>query len=275
MGRRTRSKRLDLNTDAAVAAFARDGFLVVPGALPADEVDAWNRTIDADMQRFPRLWRQRGEGGRSQSVHALLSCPELDVGIFHPSMLLLVERLVGGDVVCEEHSVMQRGPIEADPPDASWHRDTGHDVEHELAIRNLSLIYYLSDVDATTHCFAAVPESVEQKTTEEALSCDGTGAQDLLGPAGTAILFNAGSCHAGRLRVTDQRRRTVHIYYGHAANPPLSEHTIFPQRLVRHNDEAVRRLFRRPNEVTRAVTEQQAAEQQAAFEQQAYSDQGE
>ena len=83
--------------------------------------------------------------------------------------------------------------------------------------------------------------------------CDGAGGRDLVGPAGTAVVFNAGSCHAGRPRRTARERRTVHIYYGHAGELPLSEHTIFPRRLIDHADAGVRRLFRRPNQIARAV----------------------
>lgn len=243
--------------DRAVADFARDGFLVLPAAAPPERVAAWNGAIDAHRERFGRLWSERGEGGRQQTVHALLSCPDLDDGVVPPALLPLLERLVGEDLVLEEHSVMIRRPIDDEPPAPAWHRDTRHDGANPFGIHALSLVWYLSDVDETTHCFAAVPEEAAAKrraaATGEELSRDGAGARDLLGPAGTAILFNAGSCHAGRLRRTTRERRTVHVYYGHAGSEPLSEHTIVPQRLLQHDDEAIRRLVRRPNQITRAV----------------------
>ena len=132
-------------------------------------------------------------------------------------------------------------------------RDTRHEPSHALGIHSLSVVYYLTDVDETTHCFSVVPEAAMTKRGAGSPEYDGADGRDLLGPAGTAILFNAGSCHAGRLRKTTQPRRTVHIYYGHATQPPLSEHTIFPRRLIEHADPHVRRLFRRPNQITAAV----------------------
>jgi ectoine hydroxylase-related dioxygenase (phytanoyl-CoA dioxygenase family) len=153
---------------------------------------------------------------------------------------------------------MVRAPIDGDPPPTSWHRDVAHDPEHPLRLRALSVVYYLTDVDAGTHCFSAVPESVEAKAGlgAERPPCSGDGAHDLLGPAGTAVLFNAGSCHAGRLRRTDRERRTVHIYYGPGSQPPMSNHTPTPRRLVEHEDPEARRLFRRPNDLTRAMLQQ-------------------
>ena len=168
-------------------------------------------------------------------------------------MLPLVIELVGEDIVCEEHSVMIREPIDEDPPQPKWHRDTRHEPSHALGIHSLSVVYYLTDVDETTHCFSVVPEAAMTKRGAGSPECDGADGRDLLGPAGTAILLDAGSCHAGRLRKTTQPRRTVHIYYGHATQPPLSEHTIFPRRLIEHADPHVRRLFRRPNQITAAV----------------------
>ena len=48
----------------------------------------------------------------------------------------------------------------------TWHRDGGHSHEQYLpdqrfALRNLSLVLYLDDVDQTSHTFSVLPESVE------------------------------------------------------------------------------------------------------------------
>ena len=237
----------------AYAEFERKRYVVLLEILTAREVETWSDAIDEHRQRFSRLWMERGEGGRTQSVHVLLSRRELDDSILHARVLPLVIELVGEDVVCEEHSIMIRAPIDEDPPQPKWHRDTRHEPSHALGIHSLSVVYYLTDVDETTHCFSVVPEAAMTKRGAGSPECDGTDGRDLLGPAGTAILFNAGSCHAGRLRKTTQQRRTVHIYYGHATQAPLSEHTIFPRRLIEHADPHVRRLFRRPNQVKAAV----------------------
>jgi DNA-binding NtrC family response regulator len=69
------------------------------------------------------------------------------------------------------------------------------------------------------------------------------------------ILFNAGSCHAGVVKRTDKERRTVHIYYGHASQAPLSNHTVFPRRLLEAEDGAARRFYGRPNLISRLIWE--------------------
>lgn len=231
--------------------FKENGYCVVPQALDAQEVGQINETLDADREAHPELWQNRG-GGRFQNANVLLGCPSLDPLIFHPKILPLATRLMGDEICFSEFSVMIREPIAETPPESRWHRDTQHWVEHPLAILSLSVIYYLTDVDETTHCFGIVPESVDQK---RKMPTDRNGAQavPLHGTAGTAILFNAASCHDVIYRTTTHARRTIHMYYGHRTQKATSNHTIFPGRLLRAQDEQTRRLFSRPNTITQLI----------------------
>jgi ectoine hydroxylase-related dioxygenase (phytanoyl-CoA dioxygenase family) len=227
--------------------FEANGYLVIPNAFSSEEVLALNKAIDRDRQ-VSKLWQNRGNG-RHQNANVLMTSDAFDKTITHPSVLPTIEELVGQNVCFEEHSVMIREPVTENAPAPNWHRDINHLPEHPLAIRNLSLIYYLTDVDETTHCFSIVPESVNAKRSEPE-ERDGTTAVDLHGPAGTAILFNAASVHDARKRVTSSERRTIHIYYGHRDLPALSNHTIFPKRL--QNGEHTP-FFDRINEVSSLV----------------------
>ncbi len=239
------------NISTSIERFAAQGYLVIPNALDQAEVEAFNEAVDRDREHFPRLWQNRG-GGRHQAVSILLDEPVFDASILHPSTLPIARELMGEDLCFEEHSVMIREPIEGSPPDPHWHRDIQHGTDPPLYLRNLSLVYYLTDVDASTHCFSIVPESVEAKASAPDHR-DGSTAEDLHGQAGTAILFNAANIHDARQRTTDRERRTIHIYYGHRSLPPLSIHTIFPDRLINHPDPDIRALFDRPNEITERV----------------------
>lgn len=235
----------------AHSEFAANGYIVIPNALTAEELVTMNDVVDRDRARCPRLWQNRG-GGCFHSVSILLDEPVFDRSILHPVTLPVVRALMGEDLCFEEHSVRIREPIAGSAPDPHWHRDIQHGTDPPLYLRNLSLIYYLTDVDETTHCFSIVPETVAaKKSTPE--HRDGTNAVDIHGPAGTAILFNAANVHDARQRTTERERRTIHIYYGHRALPPLSVHTIFPDRLVNHPDPGTTALFERPNEITERV----------------------
>ena len=237
-----------------VEFFRQNGYCMLPEVLSGEELQALNQAIDSDRRQYPPLWMSRGEGGRFQSVSVLLSQPLFDITLYHPRVLPLLRELMGEELCFEEHSVMVREALDGEVPAAVWHRDTAHLPSHPLALRNISVVYYLTDVDEHTHCFAVVPEDVEAK---RKLPTDREGARgrELYGRAGTAILFNAGSCHAGVVRRSSSDRRTVHVYYGHRSQPFLSNFTIVPRRLSQHPDPQVRSLFGRPNLNTSLIQE--------------------
>jgi ectoine hydroxylase-related dioxygenase (phytanoyl-CoA dioxygenase family) len=232
--------------DEKVEFFRDHGYCLLPEVLAGEELRTLNQAIDEDRRANAVLWLQRGEGGRFQSVSALLSQPAFDRTVFHPAVLPLVRRLMGEEVCFEEHSVMVREALVGEPPAAAWHRDTAHLPGHALALRNLSAVFYLTDVDDATHCFAVVPEGVEAKRLRPT-DRNPAGGIELYGAAGSVILFNAGSCHAGVVKQTPRERRTVHVYYGHRSQPVLSNFTVVPRRLSRHPDPAIGALFGRPN----------------------------
>ena len=78
-------------------------------------------------------------------------------------------------------------------------------------------------------------------------------ALHLTGAAGTAILFNAYSVHAGNVRITDSERRTIHLYCGRTTDRHISDYTIFPPRLWLGKDEATRKFYSRRNEISRVL----------------------
>ena len=231
-----------------------------PGGLPAavggaphryqsvgilERTDAFDGTIC-----HPSVWPliQRLMGGDAcfdeASIMVREGCPD---ETHAPSM-------TGGAPVHEQH----------------WHRDGGahnHTPDHPLLLRNLSLVWILDDCDDTSHAFSLVPESVERKRalmreidstnsvgyrfdedgnwTEPPPPVDpvtgrkrdpiwddllGGKAVDCIGPAGSAVLMNTGCAHAGSARPTARARRTIHHYFGHEHNPPLSFHWPVPTR---------------------------------------------
>jgi len=232
--------------------FIENGYWVIPDALAENEVAALNEAIDVDRVEYPQLWQVRGEGGRQQSVAALLSSDAFDGAIRHPSIWPAVEEIMGAELCFEEFSIMVRQAYAGEPLAPSWHRDTAHWPEHAYCVKNLSVVYYLTDVDADSHCFAIVPESVEDKKSAPDQR-DGDRGVEVYGKAGTAILFNAASCHAGVVKRSERERRTVHIYYGHRSQPILSNHTLCPRRLLESADSGERAFYSRPNLMTQLV----------------------
>jgi hypothetical protein len=161
-----------------------------------------------------------------------------------------------------------------------WHRDGGYTnylPQHRFCLHNLSLVLLLDDCDENSHTFSVLPESVETKRSELVGPLRGVSwhpgqeheavttaspelpddpalarlrrgeAEDCIGPAGTAVLMNTGSAHAGTVRQTPRCRRTIHIYYGHDYEPPISIYTAFlhSRLLPSSADVETRRFFSR------------------------------
>jgi hypothetical protein len=104
--------------------FKENGYVVVPDALHADEIRVINMAIDRDLVENQPMWTDRGNG-RRQNVHMLLAHPELDVTMHPPTLLPLMETIMGSDLCADEHSVMIRTPNPDGPTECRWHRDAG------------------------------------------------------------------------------------------------------------------------------------------------------
>ena len=109
---------------------------------------------------------------------------------------------MGPDLCAEEHSVRIRRPNPDGPISCRWHRDVGtgaSEIPHSTPY--ISVVFYLNDVDDTTHTFSVLPGSAH--TREQPLDAyDLAQADHITGPAGTAVLFNAIMYHAGNVRQT-------------------------------------------------------------------------
>ena len=239
-----------------LAFFAKNGYAVVPQALSVNEVQHINAAIDRHRSQYQPLWLNRGENGRWQSVHGLLACPEMDVTMRPPTLLPLMQAILGDDICAEEHSVMVREPNPKGPTLCAWHRDTSHVGEPPYFTKYLSVVYYLTHVNVHTHTFSVLPGASQSEVLQPLNAFDLNSAQHLEGTAGTAILFNAALFHAGNVRQTAFERRTIHIYCGRSTDPYLSNHTIFPRRLWEGKDEATQRYYSRPNPLTKLLIEQ-------------------
>jgi hypothetical protein len=235
--------------------FAANGFLVIPDALSDADVAHLNRAFDEELVERPEMWIPKTPG-RLDNPNVLLASDAFDRAIFNARMLRVVMTLMGDDTCLDEFFLMIRAPRDepGDPSLWHWHRDMPHDPGHPLALAYLSVMYYLTDVDETTHCFAIAPEGVARKRTCPK-DTDGSNGREIYGRAGTAIVFNAGSCHTAIIRQTTKERRTAQVYFGQRSQLCISNDTILPGRFFRSRKPCVKALCYRTNDVTQLVRE--------------------
>jgi hypothetical protein len=241
-----------MTLEQKIAFFETHHYLFLPAALNAEELAALNAAIDRDRQQYPQLW---STGPRMQSAQCLLSIPEADLLIRHPSFFPVAEHVLDGDIRFEEFSIMIRAGGQPKGAVEGWHRDCSPNPEHRRGIRALGAFIYLTDVDETTARYTLVPNS--QYLPEPPKVCEDPeereGEIEMLGPAGSVILVNAGNWHCGKWGHGPRERRMAATYYGQSSTPSLSNHTLFPRRLWDVVDEEQRRFYSKFNAITRAV----------------------
>jgi hypothetical protein len=236
--------------------YQANDYVVVPDALSVDEVRTINRIIDRDLVENQPMWFEREDGHYQLNVHMLLAHPEFDITIRPPRLLSLIEAIMGPNLCAEEHSVRIRRPNSDGHTWCQWHRDASRlaaEAPHHTPY--LSVVFYLTGVDDTTHTFSVVPGSAQSKELLPLDAYDLSTAHHITGPAGTAILFNASMFHAGNVRQTSSERRTIHIYCGRTTDRYLNNYTIFPRRLWEGKDEATQKYYSRPNPITKLLME--------------------
>ena len=198
--------------------------------------------FDRDRTQYPYMWHPYGYY-QEANYEALISSPEFDGLIRHPSIFPKINALMGGPVCFGEIGLRSMKAYEGKAHQA-WHRDRGYWFEHPLRLDYMQLIVYLTDVNDDTHCFSILPESIHDTPTKHASDHKARKQPyDLYGQAGTCALFNVALFHTASTRPTKHERKSVQIYYGHANRAPLANDSGIPTSLSRHPENEETRAF--------------------------------
>ena len=229
------AKTIETSVQKLIREFEERSFVTIPGALSADEVCRLNRAIDEDLLRFSGAW-VRFDETLNETVDILSRTAEFDFTIENPRTLDFLRALLGKDITLEEFEAMIREPS-AKPQDIKgWHRDMIRDYDRRMEIGYISVIYYLTDVTERDHCFSIIPGTHGPRVDLRPEDVTPGSEFDLLGPAGTAVIFHGRAIHCGKLKPDSRERRTLHLYYWTDDQPRASEWTEIPERLWRRKD---------------------------------------
>ncbi|HVP48599.1 MAG TPA: phytanoyl-CoA dioxygenase family protein [Bryobacteraceae bacterium] len=215
--------------------FHERGFLIIPGALSAEQLSRLNRAVDEDCERHGNQWVTFDES-LIETPDVLSRTAEFDFTIENLRPLGILRSLIGELITFEEFEILIRNPTNKTQDLKAWHRDATRDYSRRMEIEYVSLVYYLTDVTENDHCLSIIPGShyglVDLKPAEVTPGTE----FDVIGPAGTAVIFHGRSIHAGKLKPRSRQRRTLHIYYARADQPRYSEWTEIPPRLYQKAD---------------------------------------
>nr|CAA9286484.1 hypothetical protein AVDCRST_MAG63-3991 [uncultured Armatimonadetes bacterium] len=211
-------------TDARRAAFEREGFLLVPDALPPSLVE---RLVDA----ADRLYEEGvGKDGLSARNHwQMRNCIGADPAFLelldYPTVLPLVVGVLNWDIHLITSHLIVRPP---NPPGVDdhfkgegWHRDGGMspaEMQEPHPRLFLKVAYLLSDQSEPGRGNTQVVPGSNRLVGRPA-QADGAphpyGAIEILGKPGDAFLFEQRTWHAVGPNRSDLTRKTLFMGYGY------------------------------------------------------------
>lgn len=222
--------------------FNRLGYLRVEQALTAEQIQRFNAAVDRHWKTFPDDWVSLSDSF-CEGTNLLPHTADFDEVIENPKSLEVLQAILGENITFEEFAVMLRNPTANLKEVKGWHRDLIREYDRRLEIDAISIMFYLTDVSSTDHCFAIVPESHNRLLDLNPKDVPPEAGVDLIGPAGTAVIFHARAIHNARLRQNSTQRRTLQAYYSNRLDQRTNEWTQIPPRLYEKRDPALPRHF--------------------------------
>jgi len=218
--------------------FERDGYLLVKRALTDGQVARFNEAVDRHLQAWPGDWVELSDSFL-EGTNVLPHTADFDEAIENPQTLEILRAIIGEEITFEEFAVMLRNPTANLNEVKGWHRDLIREYDRRMEIDAVSIMLYLTDVGETDHCFAIVPESHNRLVDMNPVEVAPDAGVDLIGPAGTGVIFHARAIHNARLKQNSTQRRTLQAYFSKLRDQRTAEWSEIPPRLYQKRDPAL------------------------------------
>jgi phytanoyl-CoA hydroxylase len=238
VGRAAGRKEEAVLTAEQVAQYRRDGYVVSPGLLSRDEVDALLADVESicagntlarhDKTRVEMEPNQGPDGTRVRRVYEPCTHYPRFRGLSESAKLLdCVEQLLGPNLTFHYSKINMKPPAIGSV--VEWHQDlsyyplTNHD--------SVSILFYLDDADRGNGCLQVIPgrhrgplldhtrDGIFQGRVTEPV--DEREAVALEGRAGAVIFMDAMTPHASLTNTSDRPRRTLILSYRAADAYPI------------------------------------------------------
>lgn len=217
------------------AEFDRNGYLRIERALSDEQISRFNAAVDRHLRDFPDDWLELSDSF-CEGTNVLPHTADFDEAIENPKTLEILRAIIGEAITFEEFAIMLRNPTANLNEVKGWHRDLVREFDRRMEIDAISIMMYLTDVGETDHCFAVIPESHNRLVDLNPRDVPLDAGVDLIGPAGTAVIFHARAIHNARLKQNSTQRRTLQAYYSHWCDQRTNEWTEIPPRLYQKQD---------------------------------------
>lgn len=225
-------------TDEQVRQYRRDGYVVCPGFLSRQEVDAFladmegitagNTLARHDKTRMEMEPNQPPDGTRVRRIYEPCThYPRFRAFSESPTLLDAVARLLGPDLVFHYSKINMKPPEIGSV--VEWHQDLSY---YPLTNSDsVSILFYLDDADTENGCLQVIPGAHAGRLFDH--TCDGifqgritepvdeSRAVPVEGKAGTAIFMHCMMPHASVTNTSNRPRRTLILSYRAADAFPI------------------------------------------------------
>ncbi len=199
--------------ETVLGAIERDGFAVIEDALTADDVERLTRAVD-------RVWRERCHPDEPLHQLSILALDDAFLELVdQPAVLPLVVTLLGGNVYVYHCHLDVHPPTARVEPAWRWHQDGGRqnlDLPPPRPRLSVKAAYFLTDVETPDHGGLWVLRGSHVRDRLERPRNGATrppGAEPLLAPAGSAVVFDRRLWHARGDNRSSVTRKA--LFYGY------------------------------------------------------------
>jgi hypothetical protein len=203
--------------------FERDGYLIIPGALSAAEVEHYTEVIDRVYAAEQEAARLSPEGAM-HILSAVHRCPEVAPLVDHPTTFPLVWSILGWNVHIYHSHLDVHPPIRVPKPYRfEWHQDGGRqnrELETDPRPRlSVKLAYWLSDVSVEGRGnFKVVPGShkhnwIDGPPRRDVEWPEPEGAIEVCAKPGDAVFFDRRIWHTRTNNYSDVTRKAMFFAY--------------------------------------------------------------
>lgn len=204
--------------DQLVARLEQDGIAVLPELVSSESLAAMQRAFASRLQR-PRWNNLEGYQQTEPYRHMIEDVLVLDQGfvdlVLHPTVKAVLNRYLGDQYELTEAKGWKSLPTKRDFH--GWHADAWYDETQATEIyREVKLAIYLSEV--RSGAFNYIKGSQRQQhprlvRNEEVKDVDASQLVELLGPAGTAFLFDTSGIHRQGVPMLEERQACFFNYH--------------------------------------------------------------
>ena len=206
----------DLHVDAVFAELKQNGIVILRDLIGRDQLVAMQRAFNARLKRI--RWNDVDGYERERYRHVVSDLLTLEQGFvdiaLHPIVKETLRRYIGDNYELVEAKGWLSVPTTRDFH--GWHGDAWYDqTKVDYIPKEIKLAVYLTDVTsgAFNYVKASHQKQHPQYVSNSVVEAMKSEVVEVLGPAGTAFLFDTSGIHRQSVPILEQRQALFYDYH--------------------------------------------------------------